>query len=179
MKPSIDAYPHYKARLEKHISAVQEFGRKLGVPAGQLAAHDASKWSEEEYEPYAKFFSKDGPRVDDMRLRNDFITAWLHHLHFNSHHWQHWMFPDGYSPRGSVLENGVMPMPQMYALEMIADWHGAGFTYQGSWDISGWLEQNMQSITLHSTTAVYVEFILEERGYQDTVCNNHWKHELA
>jgi hypothetical protein len=104
--------------------------------------------------------------------------AWLHHLHHNPHHWQHWIFPDGYNPPGAKMENGVMRMPERYALEMIADWHGAGRVYQNSWDISDWLSDNMPRILVHSETASFLREGLGKLSYAEIVNNRKWKHEV-
>lgn len=65
------------------------------------------------------------------------------------------------------IENGVMEMPQHYALEMIADWMGASKTYTGSWDMSDWLAENMNKIRVHSKTAKYLREVLS--GLPDIV----------
>ena len=88
----------YQKTLQEHIAAVQFYGRKLCISEVQLDRHDQSKWSDEEFKPYAKFFSSKGAKVEDPNVTNDFIAAWLHHIHHNPHHWQYWIFPDGYSP---------------------------------------------------------------------------------
>jgi hypothetical protein len=146
-----------------HIAYVREAGAKLGVPSEQLEAHDQSKFSIAEFPYYARQFHGDHGDPDG------FAQAWLHHLHNNPHHWQFWMFPDGFVPRGSKVENGVIEMPYNYALEMIADWMGASFAYTGSWDMSEWLFKNIPKITLHSNTAEYVRQTLDALGYADTV----------
>lgn len=46
----------------------------------------------------------------------DFNIAWLHHIHNNPHHWNHWIIQndtDGVE---------VIRMPEKYAKEMVADW---------------------------------------------------------
>jgi hypothetical protein len=67
---------------------------------------------------------------------------------------------------GSDIENGVLPMPENFALEMIADWMGAGKSYTGSEDMTDWLIKNLPRITLHSKTFSYVKNVLIEIGYQ-------------
>lgn len=153
----------YLASLHKHIEAVQEAGRKIGVIEQQLAIHDRSKFGIEELPHYARQFH--GDRGDP----NGFAGAWLHHIHHNPHHWQHWIYPDGFTPKGSTVENGVVEMPQQYALEMIADWMGASYAYTGSWDMQEWLFKNIPKIILHSNTAEYVRQTLDTMGYCDTV----------
>ena len=167
----------YTDRLVLHIESVREYGRGLGIDEAQLQIHDLSKWSPEEFEPYARFFVKDGSRVDDDDVPDGMVAAWLNHIHHNPHHWQYWIFPDGYNPKGSNLENGVMEMPQKYALEMVADWHGAGKAYTGSWDIQEWLIENMSRMTVHSETARYLREVLDSIGYGNVVWTQKWKHE--
>lgn len=66
--------------------------------------HDASKYSEEEFEPYAKhFFGINKGKKEDP----DFDAAWKHHYTVNKHHPQFWDGKD---------------MPNVYILEMICDW---------------------------------------------------------
>lgn len=163
----------YSESLTRHISAVQEFGLRIGLSARHLALHDTSKWSEEEFEPYARHFYGEGCDPDWM------ARAWLHHIHHNPHHWNHWIYSGGWVPKGADCENGALPMPYMYLQEMIADWHGASFAYTGSWDIQKWLFENMPRITLHSKTAQQAREILDMLGYADTVFVQRWAHEVA
>lgn len=160
---TIDAY---LVSLRKHIAAVQEAGRKLGVPKEMLAVHDQSKFGPAELPHYARQF------YGDKGDPNGFASAWLHHIHHNDHHWQHWIFPDGFAPKGSNVENGVVEMPLSCALEMIADWMGASYVYTGSWDMADWLFKNIPKIILHSNTAEYVRQTLDMMGYADVV-NGH------
>lgn len=152
----------YKISLTRHIEFVQEAGRLIGVAGEQLDLHDKSKWSEEEFYGYAMHFHGGG-------APDEFARAWLHHIHHNPHHWQHWIFSDGFTPKGSNVENGVVEMPQKYALEMIADWMGASRAYTGSWDMKDWLYKNMPRIRVHSNTAEYVRQTLDHLGYADII----------
>ena len=149
--------------LHKHIFYVRQAGEKIGVPSDQLERHDLSKYTMQEFPHYARSFH--GDRGDP----NGFAGAWLHHIHNNPHHWQYWIYPDGFTPKGSNVENGVVKMPQHYALEMIADWMGASYVYTGSWDMQKWLWENIPRIILHSDTAEYVRQTLDMLGYADTV----------
>lgn len=168
-----DFVEKYTGGLVLHIDSVREYGRKLGLPEKQLQEHDLSKWSDEEFMPYAVNFHGPGGDVPG------FTKAWLHHIHYNPHHWNHWIFPKDYSPIGSGLESGVAEMPEHFALEMIADWHGAGFAYQGHWDISGWFSKSKSGIWLHSKTQRFVEDSLWNLGYEDVVRVGLWAHEVA
>lgn len=161
----------YLHSLTNHIRCVQEAGIKLGVSPGQLAIHDASKFSDEEFPAAVEHFHGGDPNPDR------YARAWLHHVHANPHHWQYWMFPDGFVPHGSSVERGIVEMPTNYALEMVADWMGSSMAYTGSWDIDYWLYKNMPRISLHSKTAGFVRHTLDMLGYADTVFTQGWKHE--
>lgn len=152
----------YTIRLQDHIKYVREAGERIGVRGELLNIHDNSKWWEPEFEAYAKYFCSgvDKSPVDADSVSDEFSVAWLHHIHHNPHHWQHWIFSDGYTPKGSTVENGVVQMPEHYALEMIADWMGASRTYTGSWDMTDWLHKNMSRIRVHSKTADYLRDVL-------------------
>lgn len=144
--------------LHEHIAYVREAGEMLGVDKTQLLFHDESKWSVFEFSAYANHFKGGG--VPDA-----FAKAWLHHLQNNPHHWQHWIFPDGFTPKGSNVENGVIEMPKNFALEMIADWMGANKTYAKSWDMAEWLQNNFSKVKLHSITRRFVVSKLHELSY--------------
>lgn len=157
----------YLGSLITHIRYVQEAGEKIGVPTVQLQEHDQSKFTDQEFPFYAKHFYGGGDP-------DGFAGAWLHHMNFNPHHWQHWIFPDGYSPKGSHVEGGIVEMPEIYALEMIADWMGASKTYTGSWNMHNWLIDNAPRIKLHSNTIVFISNILMNLGYGDTLNALEW-----
>lgn len=157
----------YADSLSLHIYYVRVAGEKIGVDAALLQEHDESKWSIHEFPGYAlHFFGGGNPAM--------FSRAWLHHLHHNPHHWQHWMFPDGLTPAGSDVVDGVLPMPKHYALEMIADWMGAGRAYQGHWDMSGWLVGNLGKVRLHPETKAYVIENLTALGYIEQLKTVGW-----
>lgn len=153
---------NYANSLKLHITYVREAGRLIGVPEQQLAVHDDSKWTLDEFPGYAMHFQGGG-------APDAFASAWLHHIHYNPHHWNHWLFADGYTPKGSKVENGIVEMPVNFALEMIADWMGASRAYTGSWDMTEWLHGNMSRIRVHSNTAKYLRSQLDVLGYANIV----------
>jgi len=136
----------YLGTLFDHIRYVREFGEKVGVPEYQLRNHDYTKFDREEMPYYARQFQ--GDKGDP----NGFARAWLHHIHLNEHHWQHWLLPDGYTPKDSHVENGALPMPENFVREMVADWAGANMAYQGTWNMAQWLSLNAYKMKLHSFT---------------------------
>ena len=56
----------------------------------EIENHDASKYSDEEYDAYDNYFY--GHYSDDMKsqVEYDFDVAWNHHQKNNPHHWQYW-----------------------------------------------------------------------------------------
>jgi hypothetical protein len=158
----------YLQSLINHITYVREAGLQIGVNPQQLAEHDASKFSLQEFPQYARQYAGDSGDPDGW------ANAWLHHIHHNPHHWQYYIFPDGYSPKGSKVENGAVPMPPHFALEMVADWMGASMAYTGSFDMTDWLVKNMSRIRLHSETADFVNNTLDMLGYADVVWMQRW-----
>ena len=142
--------------VETHRKNVIFAGAEIvgGIAHSQLIAHDLSKYSREEFPIYAAHFHS------DFDFKEQFQYAWLHHLHHNPHHWQHWvkMKKDG---SATALE-----MPEKFALEMIADWLGAGKSYQGSWVMTDWLNVNWTKILLHPATKILVEERLRVLGYE-------------
>ena len=152
----------YIETLEDHIKYVREAGKTIGVNEDQSAIHDDSKWTEAEFPGYAMHFQGGG-------APEEFSRAWLHHIHKNPHHWQHWIFPDGHTPKGSTVENGAVEMPYHFVLEMVADWMGSEMTNKGRWDMSAWLIKNIPKIRVHSKTAKPLRSILDSLGYADII----------
>jgi hypothetical protein len=77
------------------------------------------------------------------------------HQHRNPHHWQHWLLR---TDRGDVL---AIEMPRRYALEMVADWMGAGRAITGRWECAEWYAKNREKIVLHENTRRLVDGILQ------------------
>lgn len=66
-----------------------------------IEEHDDSKFSEEEFEPYAQKWFGDGVKTPAYE------EAWKHHWMNNEHHPEFWLGED---------------MPYIYILEMLCDW---------------------------------------------------------
>jgi hypothetical protein len=103
-KEYVDAH---KERVEKFASWLKENcpevfdGVPLDVFDDLIKEHDESKYSEEEFEPYAQKWFGDGEKSFEYE------EAWKHHWLYNEHHPEHWLGED---------------MPYIYILEMICDW---------------------------------------------------------
>jgi len=111
----LDKYQEdYKQYVEDHKERVTQFSSWLQKECPDLfenidievfndliAEHDESKFSEEEFEPYAqKWFG-------DKKDTREYKLAWEHHYLNNEHHPEYWDGED---------------MPYIYILEMICDW---------------------------------------------------------
>lgn len=147
----------YAVSIKQHITAVQKAGKLLGVRQDLLDKHDASKWSDEEFWISAKHFKGGGAPIE-------WQGAWLHHIHWNPHHWQHWMIP-------RFLGRTMVEMPEHYVLEMIADWIGASEVYSNTTDISAWLKQFVPEIALHPHSASFARKILTDLNYGPVMQN--------
>lgn len=128
-----------------------------GLVAARLVsnarAHDESKFLIEEYGPYDAYFY--GGRDEGA-----FDVAWLHHIHNNPHHWQHWLlFEDENDGKPKPLE-----MPKVYALEMVADWWSFSWRSGNLREVFGWYDEHKVRIVLHPCTRKYVESVLDEIG---------------
>jgi len=73
-----------------------------------IAEHDESKFSEEEFEAYArKFYGKQDINGKPLDYVPGYDEAWKHHWTHNEHHPEFWLGED---------------MPLIYILEMLCDW---------------------------------------------------------
>jgi hypothetical protein len=120
-----------------------------------VANHDRSKWDSEEYDAYDAYFY--GERDEDA-----FNLAWLHHIHNNPHHWQHWLLmnDDGkYRDPDKVIP---LEMPKVYALEMVADWWSFSWFSGNLAEVFAWYDEHKDCIIFHPNTRRFVEDMLEE-----------------
>ena len=111
----LDGYlGEYKEYVDSHKERVEEFSKwlKENLPDlfenididlfdEMIRDHDESKFSEEEFEPYARKWHLDGIKTPEYN------RAWEHHWQNNEHHPEYWLGED---------------MPYIYILEMICDW---------------------------------------------------------
>ena len=110
----LDGYQkEYKEYVDAHKERVSQFADwlKENLPGlfetidvelfdEMIRDHDESKYSEEEFEPYAQYF------YGDKKESIEFEEAWKHHWMNNEHHPEFWLGED---------------MPYIYILEMLCD----------------------------------------------------------
>lgn len=119
----------------------------------RIKAHDLSKWSEEEYKAYDKYFYG---KEKTNEVEEAFNFAWLHHIHQNPHHWQHWVLindDDG---------THALEMPEEYVVEMICDWWAFSHKSGNLKEIFDWYKIHKTNMMLHRNTKVAVEAILDK-----------------
>jgi uncharacterized protein DUF5662 len=167
----------YLRYLVRHKWFVFVAGLRLKVPLWRLIIHDWSKFLPCEWIPYANFFY--GPKpdakepddwkywapIDDLRARFD--RAWLHHQHFNPHHWQHWVLRND---DGSTV---YLHIPENFVREMVADWCGAGRAITGKWEVRKWYTKNQERILLHPRARDIVEALVcrEQDEHQESLAD--------
>jgi len=128
---------------------------RLGIPWTGVI-HDWSKLRPSEWMPYARFFaSQQASKCSAYKPVDtgdkDFDFAWVLHQKRNRHHWQFWVIP---SDNGGVT---VLPIPDRYRREMVADWLGAGRAMHGRREWQSWYMSNQGRIQLHPETRAWLE----------------------
>lgn len=129
---------------------------EIAVISSQIKyLHDRSKYDEAEYEAYDQYFygGKKTPEV-----KTNFNVAWLHHIHNNPHHWQHWVLINDDPNLGMI----VLDMPHNYIIEMICDWWAFSWKKGKLDEIFSWYDEHKEYMKLSDKTRKTVEDILEK-----------------
>lgn len=156
-------YEQYNDYLSRHIENVQkgyewakEYLPEIFVNLDmwdmdqQIALHDKSKYSEEEYGAYAKYFY--GEKTPEVERA--FEYAWLSHQKANPHHPQFWVLikdKDDMRP---------LEMPYNYILEMIFDHWSFSWKQRNLSEIFNWYEKNRKNMNIHPNSQKTYEHIL-------------------
>jgi len=131
---------------------------RYGVPWRGIC-HDISKFLPDEFIAYTNHYHAN--HISSQRIINPidlenspYYSAWLIHQKRNKHHWQWWiLYGEESSPK-------IIPMPEKYIKEMVADWRGAGRA-QGQPDTLAWYQANKTKMILHLSTRTKVEQLLQ------------------
>jgi hypothetical protein len=157
-------YLHQLRAILLHRYYFFRAGSFLGLPLWLLLAHDLSKFVPVEFVNYSRW--KYGAQD-----KAGWARGWLHHLHVNKHHPEYWVVswsgdPDFYSGIGERVADciNVLPMPEMYVKEMIADWMATSKERTGSYDIAGWVNENGPKRFFHDDTVTEIHRIMETSG---------------
>jgi len=136
----------------------------------RLLLHDLSKFSRSEFWPYAEYF------FGEKKNEEEFHRAWLHHVYYNDHHWEH--FIENYPSISKILSNNhrlnnltIHEMPDDAILEMVADNLAATRSYEGYWpdgkkkDGWKWMTNSFDKYRLHPITRIKFTAFLCALGY--------------
>jgi hypothetical protein len=117
-------------------------------------SHDQSKYDAEEYAAYDAYFYGGNK---SYAVTQEFNRAWLHHIHCNPHHWQHWILINDDANLGDV----VLDIPLNYIIEMVCDWWSFSWASGHLDEIFDWYEEHSSYIKLSDDTKETVEHILD------------------
>ena len=121
--------------------------------------HDDTKWTPSEWNAYDVYFYG-GNR--SAKVVEDFNYAWLHHIHHQPHHWQHWiLFEDDPEYR---VPYRTLEIPKEYVIEMICDWWSFSWTKGDLTEIFSWYDDHKKTMILHPKTRKLVEDIISKIG---------------
>lgn len=127
---------NYKRYVDEHIEnvnkAFSEFGpalcKALYIDLGRLKEmieiHDQSKYSEEEFEGYRKYFYPTHLEDSESLNKYAFDLAWDHHVKNNPHHPEFWVRQD--EDTGELIPED---MPNTFIAEMLLDWQAMGYKF--------------------------------------------------
>ena len=132
--------------------------------------HDNTKCWADEYEAYDRHFYPDEYEDNPpfSQRVEEYHRAWLEHIHRNPHHWQHWVL---------INDNGsftVLPMPEVYVIEMICDWWSFSWKNGNLYEIFDWVDENSPRVLLANETIRLVEKILNRIRVRLNVLNKCW-----
>jgi hypothetical protein len=143
--------------IEEHKDNVRQFAEWLRGQLPELfenidldlfnemiQEHDDSKFSEEEFEPYAQKWFGDGKKS------LAYEEAWKHHWTNNEHHPEFWLGED---------------MPYIYILEMLCDWGSFSIKSGDFRELSDFYyskARDDEEKNLSENTKVIIEEILEK-----------------
>lgn len=117
--------------------------------------HDASKYGEEEYLAYDIHFYGDTKTEQSEKM---YQKAWLHHIHANPHHWQHWVLINDNPDKGEIS----LQMPYENVIEMICDWWSFSWREGKPRDIFKWYDEHKDYMKMHEETRKQINDILDK-----------------
>lgn len=159
----------YRAGIELYSQIGEEFDIDKDKFMYNLVVHDASKLSHVEYEGYYGYDFKDKDNNTPNQYRA-FRAAWIHHYINNHHHVEHYSL---------VKKDGTTELadiPDIYLLEMIADWKG-GCVYGDSFEV--YLQKNLHKFLFTTKTAERLKKLLSSLEYRDKIELHHYSTKTA
>lgn len=122
----------------------------------EIDEHDLSKYSEEEFYPYARYFYLD---KNNPVYKKEFDKAWNHHQKTNKHHWEYWLLRD---------DEKVIPldMPAEEIAHEICDWMSFGFKNGNLLNIGSYYQMNKGKMLMSPKTRKSLEERLQMLVYK-------------
>jgi hypothetical protein len=126
VKESYETYflPLMNQELELNSCSNEEFQLAIHQAATNIAIHDESKYSDEEFTPYRiRFYPTEKEKValensEISALQDEnFAEAWKHHYSNNPHHPKYWI-----DEKTGIIKD----MELKYIIEMLCDWLSFG-----------------------------------------------------
>ena len=122
----------------------EDWYKSVGLLKTIVEKHDASKYSDIEFEPYRRHFyptEEESKQVEDLQNKayEDYQNAWKHHYMNNDHHPEYWTY---IGEDGNKLEepNKVgVPMPLVAVMHMFCDWYAMDL-FQNKTDHAIWYQ---------------------------------------
>jgi len=128
-----------------------------------IAAHDESKWEDDEWYPYLWRFYPDG-NMSQEDIDSAFQFAWLRHRNGNKHHWDYWVLLGEDNP----MKLEPLDIPECYVIEMICDWgsfrYGAadgGLDGDNEGSTRDWYNENKHTMVLTEATEDLIDKYLD------------------
>lgn len=118
-------YPLMNKEIISEYFSNEDFQLALKTAVEKIATHDASKFSDSEFDGYrAKWHPTDKETHMDQEYI-DMVTeaydlAWIHHYSVNDHHPKHWV-----DPKTGEIANMTLPA----IIEMICDWEAMSMKF--------------------------------------------------
>lgn len=119
----------------------------------RIKLHDLSKWGQEEYDAYDKYFYG---KEKTPEIKEAFNFAWLHHIHQNPHHWQHWVLindDDG---------TKALEMPEEYIIELVCDWWSFSHKTGKLDEIFDYYKSHKANLIMHKNSQKRLEELLDK-----------------
>ena len=152
----------YKKYIDEHIENVRKaYNEVITCPELELTeelcaslyerilVHDASKYSDEEFDAYRKNFYPIN-QVEKLSNLSAFNKAWEHHYKNNDHHWQN----------ECRQLDGLMTIDRQAAiLENICDWLAMGYKFNDR--PSQYYAKHKDEIKLGKEDREYLERVIE------------------
>lgn len=165
---SIKAYNNY---IEKHKTFVVDAWHDIQIKfynhpyvtdryinlyiTDLINKHDNSKYVDEEFEPYRKFFytTEEDIEYGVNNIQKDYDDAWIHHYSNNPHHWEYWVEQDKTQER-----EYLQFIRDCYSVERICDW--MAMSRQNNNNVVDWYNKHKDIIYLSNEDRKFMENII-------------------